>query len=144
MWCPRVDQIEIVKPRRPAVEKAQAILAARHAQHRLDLAVHGYFIARHTLGRALVEGQALVRVETLGLKDERVVIGMARQMQRVRGGILFVARVELVEEQLETGHAAVDVRGGEIHGVVVVPQRLQSLARIAVAVDLIIAARLLG
>jgi len=85
-----------------------------------------------------------VRVETLGVKDARVVIGMARQMQRVRGGLLFVARVEMVEEQVEPGPIAVDVRGGEIRGVVVIPQRLQSLARIAVAADLIIAVRMLG
>src|SRR5262245_65091583 len=59
--APRVDQIELVK------------------SCRLDLAVHGHFIARSAFGRELVEDQALVRVEALVLKDERVVTGIAGQ-----------------------------------------------------------------
>jgi hypothetical protein len=44
--------------------------------------------------------------------------------------VSLVARVELIEEQVEAGEPPRHVAGGEVHAVVVVPERAERLARI--------------
>ena len=99
-------------------------------QHRLDHAVDEELVAQDPVEVEKVEGEQLAgRIEALVGEHHRDVIGGEGGQAEARR---LVAGVELVEEQVEAGEALVDVLGGEVHAVVVVPERAHGLVDVAV------------
>ena len=126
----QIGQEELVEPRRPGVQPAKAVAARADVQHRLDLAVH-----RELVPQDAVQVEEIEEEET-GPPIEALVGEHHGDVVRREGGQAEARRlgagVELVEEQVEAGEALVDVLGGEVHAVVVVPERAHGLVDVAV------------
>src|SRR5438552_8043293 len=125
----QIGQEELVEPRWSGVQPAEPVPARADVQHRLDLAVDRELVAQDAVQVEQVEKQeACPRIEALvGKYHGDVERGEARQME---AGVL-VAGVELVEEEVEPGQPFVDVLRGEVHAVVVVPERAHRLVDVA-------------
>jgi len=115
-----VAERELEEARVRAVQEPEAILAPRHLEERLDDAVHDELVAEETVVVEGVVDQEAVPVELPVLDDESDVELPARQAQG-RRGIQLVPGVEEVGVEEEPGEPAVDVRAGDVDGVVVVP-----------------------
>ena len=127
----RVAEEELVEARRAAVQDADAVLPRLDLEIGGDRAVDGEDVADHPVGVPVVEDHLrhalLVDGEPQVLEHQRdVVVGEARQPPA--GGL--VAGVLVVEEEVEAEQAGVDVGGGEVQPVVVVPEGGQLLARV--------------
>ncbi len=79
----------------------------------MNLAVDREFVAEETIEIELIEEQQPVAVEVLVRKNHGNVEFAARQPKRVRVAVGFVARIALVEQQIESGEPLVDIGRGE-------------------------------
>src|SRR5205085_1511305 len=124
-----VGQVELVEAGRAAVEDSEAVAALLYLEEGLHLAVDQEGVAYQAVKAEGVEEQETRRgvEELVAEHDGDVEVREARQPQP---GVL-VARVELVEVELEAGQALVDVLRGVVDPVVVVPARGQSLPDVA-------------
>src|SRR5581483_10630970 len=89
----------------PAPEEPEAILPRLHPQPRLDRPVHQELIAEEAIVVEHVEDERAVRREHLVLEDEGDVKVPAGEPEA--SGL--VAGVQIVEDEVEAGEAAIDV-----------------------------------
>ena len=69
-----------------------------------------------------------IKLEVLKHQRDVVLADATGQAQRLGVAIVFVARIDFIEYQIEAGQALVNIGRGGIEAVVVVPQRAQGLA----------------
>src|SRR5439155_20934273 len=126
-----VAEEELVEARRPGVQQAEAVFSPGDLEKRLDLAVHHELVAEDAVEVEEVEEDLSVRIEHLVGEQQRDVELSTRESKGEGVRVVLVARVSLVEEQVEAGESLVDVLRREIETVVVVPERVHRLARVA-------------
>ncbi len=115
---PEVAQGPVVGPRHRGVEDPEPVLAARHLHHRPRHPVDGDDVAVEALLVVVVEQQAAVGVEHPVAHDEGDVVRTVGDGQRP---------FELVPHLVLPGEAHVDVLGGVVEPVVVVPEGARRL-----------------
>src|SRR5262249_5140062 len=120
---------ELEEARGPGVEQAEAVTARLHLEERLDLAVHQELVADDAVEAEEIEGEQSAGgiVHLVGEGQRDVELGEARKVE----SRALVARVELVEQQVEPEQTLVDVLGREVHAMVVVPECTQRLVDVA-------------
>ena len=125
-----VGQEQFVETRIGAIEDPEAILPALDAQERLHRAVHQERVAEEAVVLVRVVEQRTVAIEHAILNDQPHVVRRARQLQPVRAGTGLIARIVVGIADVEPGQPAIDILRGEIHEMVVIPERALRLARI--------------
>src|SRR5215831_7997424 len=108
-----VAERDVVEARWPGVQNAETVLAPFDVKIRLNLAVRRHLVAEETILIEHVVGELAVAVETLVGQRDRHIVGAARQSQRDGIRVLLVARILLVEEEMESRQAAIDVLRSE-------------------------------
>src|SRR5437016_3136257 len=104
-----VAEEELVEARRPAVQQTEAVFPPGDLEERLDLAVHHELVAEDTVEVEGVEEDLSVRIEDLVGEQQRDVELSTRESKGEGVRVVLVARVSLVEEQVEAGESLVDV-----------------------------------
>ncbi|MNN17115.1 hypothetical protein D3C81_1302880 [compost metagenome] len=130
----RRHQGEVVETARPRIQQTETILARRDTQYGFDPAIHCHLVAQHALRVDLVIEQLAASVETPVIEVQRIVIWMTGQTQSSGARIGLAARVQLIEQAVETGQPQIKVGRREVQGVVVVEERTQSLGGISLKV----------
>jgi hypothetical protein len=125
-----ISQVDLQETRRAGAQPAEAVAPGMHVQHGLDCAVDQEFVTQDAVEVEGVEDQLSARgVEALvGEHHGYVVVREAGQAE-ARG---LVARVILIEQQVEAREALVDILGREVDAVIVIPERAQRLVDVAV------------
>ena len=115
------------------VQQAHAITAFIHIEKWLNLAINQILVSQKTVSLEQVEGQlAGCRVDPdIGKNRWNVVCGVTRQFER-RGGIVLIAGVVFVKQDMKTGQTLVDVLGSMRLTVVVIPNCSQRFTYITV------------
>src|ERR1051325_8782131 len=99
-------------------------------EERLYFSVDKKLVAEDAVTVGQIESQrAVVRIEILVVEHHRNV--ELREPRQTEAGS-FIASIELIEQQVETGEAFVDVLGGEVDAMIVVPERAHRLVDVAV------------
>ena len=125
-----VRQVDLLEPRRSAVQPAEAVAPGVDVQHGLDHAVDQELVAQDAVQVEGVEDQLSARrIETF-IREHHGDVVVREAGQAEAGGL--VSRVILIEQQVEAGEPLVDVLGGEVDPVVVIPERAQRLVDVAV------------
>src|SRR5262249_11000259 len=119
----QVGQEELVEARRTGVEQAETVAARQHVEERLDLAIHQELVAEDAVQVEQVERQQAGGriVDLVGERQRNIELRETGETES--GG--FVAGIELVEQAIESEQALVGILRGEIHPVIVVPQRAE-------------------
>src|SRR5437667_64392 len=122
-----IGEEELVEAGRPTVQDPEAIAALLHLEERLEDAVHQQLVADQAVEPEEVEADLpRSRIEQLVGESKRdVEVGKGGEVET---GIL-IARVELIEEELEAEEALVDVLRRVLDTVVVVPERALELEK---------------
>src|SRR5437867_4285619 len=119
--------MELIKARGPAVQAAEAIPPRMDPEEGLNLSIHEELVAQNAIEIEQVEKKQSIRVEHPVREQEGYVELVAGQVKPAA----FVTRVLVVVEDGEAGEPLVDVLRGEIHAVVVVPERAQAFPHIS-------------
>src|SRR6185437_13208740 len=103
------------------IQQTKTITARRDLEKRLNGAVHQKLIAEDAIQIEQVEYQvACLRIEDLVIESERN-IELREAGEAETSG--FIAGVKLVEQAIEAEEALVSILRGEIHAVIVIPER---------------------
>src|ERR1700741_1345236 len=126
----RLGEIHPVKAGRSAVEPAETIAPPFDLEERLYFSVDKKLVAEDAVTIRQIESQqAIVRIEILVVEHHRNV--ELRETRQTEAGS-FIASIELIEQQVETGETFVGVLGREVDAMIVVPERAHRLVDVAV------------
>ena len=127
-----VGEPQLVETRRSRVQDAESVLAPLDLEVRRDAAVHEELVPEvavhvHDIHH-LKAGRVVASVHQQDRNVEAVLhtlaIGNAAgQAESIGVRVVLVAAIGVVEQQIEARESAIHILAGEVHAVVVVPER---------------------
>src|SRR5262249_11734432 len=126
----QVSKEQLVEPRRPHIQPAEAISARLYFQEGLHLAVHQERIAKYSVQVEQVEGYLPILIKHL-IGEVHPYVKLREAWQAEAVCVCFVAVVFVIEEQVVAVQSLVDVLRSVVNAMIVIPQRAHGLVDVA-------------